>query len=100
LPADRVVCCCHFTFSVRWRTDQRSPLRHPVRTTLKQDMSKKIQIRRYVVHDTGGELMIDTIGSIVEVNDSTVFLIGHVENFAEKSAAAKAADQTRGVCKN
>lgn len=44
----------------------------------------------------GDESMLHVDGIVVEVRDGTVFLVGQVDNFAQRSAAERAAYRTIG----
>ncbi len=55
-----------------------------------------MQLRRDVIDEMGDEPMLHVTRIEVEVRDGTVFLIGQVDNFAEKSAAERAAYRATG----
>ncbi len=61
-------------------------------------MRTDVQLQRDVIDEIGAEPMLDAnrIDVDVEVRNGTVFLIGQVEGFAEKSAAERAAYRATG----
>lgn len=59
-------------------------------------MYTDIQLRRDVIDEMSGEPMLDVNRIDVEVRNGTVFLIGHVDSFAEKCAAERAAYRATG----